>query len=78
MAALTLSIGPALQATDHEKTDLVLDFLRLPATVLVPFLGAAAERSPQLKAFLATLTDEGNPLAARRNLGPTLCGREAA
>ena len=70
MAALTLRIGPVLQATDREKTDLVLDFLRLPATVLVPFLGAAAERSPQLKDFLARLTDEGNPLAAEEEPGP--------
>ena len=77
LAALTLRIGPVLQATDREKTDLVLDFLRLPATVLVPFLGAAAERSPQLKDFLARLTDEGNPLAAEEEPGPILCEREA-
>jgi hypothetical protein len=60
LAAFAPRIGPALQSTDRDKIGLVLDFLRLPATVLVPFLGAAAERSPQLKAFLAKLAGEGN------------------
>ena len=70
MAAFSRRIGPALQGTDREKTDLMLDFLRLPATVLVPFLGAAAERSPELKAFLAKLAGEGNPLAVAEEPGP--------
>jgi len=42
----------------------VHDFLALPAATLAPFLERSAEHSPQLKAFLAELAKDGNPLAA--------------
>ena len=43
----------------------MLDWLRAPSMVLVPFLQSSANHSPELKAFLARLADDGNPLATR-------------
>ena len=55
----------ALQGDDDAKVSLVLDWLRAPSMVLVPFLQSSANHSPELKAFLARLADDGNPLATR-------------
>ncbi len=56
--ALSRRIGPALQRDDDAKVGLVLDWLRTPSMVLVPFLQSSANHNPELKAFLARPADD--------------------
>jgi hypothetical protein len=68
--AFARKIAPALGGDDQAKIDLVIDWLRLPTQVLTPFLHRSATHSPELKAFLANLAGEGNPLATVDDPGP--------
>ena len=70
LVAFARRITPALSGSDQDKVDLVIDWLRLPAQVLSPFLQASATHCPKLKAFMASLAGEGNPLAAADDQGP--------
>ena len=64
LAAFSLRVAPALEVGGELLISVVHDFLALPAAALLPFLERSAEHSPQLKAFLAELAKDGNPLAA--------------
>ncbi len=65
--ALSRRIGPALQGDEDAKVGLVLDWLRTLSMVdvPVPFLQSSANHSPELKALLARVAGDGNPLATR-------------
>ena len=55
-------ISGALDADGNAVVNLVHDFLRLPAEVLIPFLDKAAGHNPHLRTFLANQAADGNPL----------------
>ena len=68
LAAFAPRIGPALQGTDCDKTDLVLDFLRLP----VLSQGVANEH-PRAEDIMRTMhPPPSRPIVAPRDLGPGL------
>ena len=66
LAAFSTRVAPALDIGGAALIIVVHDILALPATILVPFLERSAVKSPQLKAFLAELAYDGNPLAYPR------------
>ena len=55
-------IAPALDTGGDAVVNLVHDFLRLPATILVPYIENASKHNPYLGTFLAELASDGNPL----------------
>ena len=71
LRSVILTSGAALINVVH-------DFLALPATILVPFLERSAVKSPQLKAFLAELAYDGNPLAVPEDQSAAACRARAA
>jgi hypothetical protein len=62
LAAFTSRIAPALEAGGGAITQLVHDFINLPADILLPCIDRAAAQNPNLRNLLNQLAEDGNPL----------------
>jgi hypothetical protein len=62
LTAFSSRIAPALEAGGDAITQLVHDFINLPADILLPCIDRAAAQNPNLRNLLNKLAEDGNPL----------------